>query len=104
MEKEISRAIATVGCSINEVILVVSGELTYTGKSTEFGLVDTCLKEVCQRLGMRVDQVALVPGNHDVDWQLARIDLTHRFDHYLSFACAFYGRSLFQELYPFVKW
>ena len=87
-----------------DVVLVISGDLTYTGKQKEFALVETFLVDLCNSLGLRRDQVALVPGNHDVDWQLAAISQAQRFDHYLGFARRFYGKDLFKTLYPLVHW
>lgn len=89
---------------VQDVVLVVSGDLTYTGKSQEFDLVEKFLGELCDSLGFKRNQVVLVPGNHDVDWQLAAMDETHRFDHYLSFVRRFYGKDEFPELFPKVQW
>jgi len=89
---------------VEDVVLVISGDLTYTGKREEFVLVENFLLELCDSLGLRRDQVVLVPGNHDVDWQLAMMNRTERFDHYLGFVRRFYGKDVFKALYPLVQW
>jgi 3',5'-cyclic AMP phosphodiesterase CpdA/tetratricopeptide (TPR) repeat protein len=86
---------------IEDVVLVVSGDLTYAGKSEEFVLVENFLVELCGSLGLGRDQVVLVPGNHDIDWQAAA---DRRFDNYLGFVRTFYGKDAFREFYPLVQW
>lgn len=88
----------------NRLHLIVSGDLTYTAEEAEFKLVSAFLKEVCSGLGIPKKRVILVPGNHDVHWPSTEIDSSRRFDNYLSFLRSFYGKALFRERYPLVKW
>ena len=90
--------------SLEDVVLVVSGDLTYTGKSNEFVQVEEFLVDLCDSVGLKRDQIVLVPGNHDVDWQLAAINPSYRFDHYLGFVRRFYGKDAFKTFYPLVQW
>jgi tetratricopeptide (TPR) repeat protein/3',5'-cyclic AMP phosphodiesterase CpdA len=104
LSREIARALLNTQYGPKDLLLVISGDLTFTGKSQEFKLLERFLVELCEAVPLKRDQVVLVPGNHDVDWQLAGIDLSHRFDHYLSFARRFYGPDLFSQLFPLVDW
>jgi len=86
------------------LLLVVSGDLTYTAERNEFQQVHDFLTEVCSTLKIEKSQVFLVPGNHDVHWASAQIDLSYRFDNYLSFLLNFYGPELFRTRYPKITW
>ena len=101
LERELIRAMRD-RYHIEDVVLVISGDLTYTGKHEEFIQVENFLVALCGSLGLRRDQVVLVPGNHDVDWRLAEADSTLRFDPYLRFVRRFYGTDAFKTLYPLV--
>ena len=101
---EIERAASAGEYRPEDISIVVSGDLTYTASVAEFKLVEAFLEELCEELSLQRRQVVLVPGNHDVDWRLAAIDVTHRFDNYLTFVRGFYGRDLFAELFPQVAW
>lgn len=102
--EEFERAIEQSKCSIGDVTVVVSGDLVDTGSRSEFNLAHEFLAEICQRLGLGREQIVLVPGNHDVDWAKAAIDLHERFDNYLSFLLEFYGEELFRTMFPLVTW
>lgn len=80
--------------------LVVSGDLTYSAERDEFDRVATFLTEVCEALHIGKDRVFLVPGNHDVHWGLAKVDVSHRFDNYLRFLRRFFGPEIFKARYP----
>jgi predicted phosphodiesterase len=101
---EIDRAASAGNYKPEDISIVVSGDLTYTATMFEFKLVESFLRELCEGLSLQRQQIILVPGNHDVDWRLAAIDVTHRFDNYLTFARGFYGKELFDELFPLVSW
>jgi 3',5'-cyclic AMP phosphodiesterase CpdA len=45
-----------------------------------------------------------VPGNHDVSWASAMVDVTYRFDNYLSFVRKFLGEELFTKRFPRLPW
>jgi tetratricopeptide (TPR) repeat protein len=86
------------------LILAISGDLTYRARAEEFDLVKAFLDEVCQGIGISRERVVIVPGNHDVDWLGSKQDVSRRFDNYLGFLDSFYGSDLFRTLYPYVKW
>lgn len=86
------------------IVLVVSGDLVYTGKTSEFDLVKEFLEGLCDDLALPREQVVLVPGNHDIDWDESKLDKRRRFDNFLMFARSFYGGVLFGERYPLVHW
>lgn len=84
--------------------LIVSGDLTYTAVKSEFDKARHFIDEVCSAVGIGKERVHIIPGNHDVNWSLARIDKTHRFDNYINFLVEFYGETLFRQKYPRIKW
>lgn len=86
------------------LILVVSGDLTYTGKYEEFELAKAFLEEICEGLHINKEKVFIVPGNHDISWDLNRVNLVQRFDNYISFLVAFYGEEIFRLRYPHISW
>jgi len=88
----------------SRIVLVVSGDLTYTATLSEFEEANNFLESFCRDLGISKERVVISPGNHDVDWASSAIDPTRRFDNYLSFLRMFYGKQLFEELYPLIKW
>ncbi|MFC7358889.1 tetratricopeptide repeat protein [Nocardioides astragali] len=101
---EIRRAANAGNYKPEDISIVVSGDLTYQATVAEFKLVEAFLQELCQELSLQRQQIILVPGNHDVDWRLAAIDVTHRFDNYLTFVRRFYGKELFEKLFPLIAW
>jgi tetratricopeptide (TPR) repeat protein len=84
--------------------LLVSGDITYTATKEEFQLAQEFLNEVCDGLNINKKRVHLVPGNHDVDWKRASIDLSHRFDNYIQFLVDFYEEDLFRAKHPKIAW
>jgi predicted MPP superfamily phosphohydrolase len=103
LEDEISRALANRGVSAAEATIVITGDLTYTGSPSEFREVRQFLEELCRLTGIPRQRVFIVPGNHDVSWDLARADLSHRFDGYLGFLARFYDDNTFRSRYPFLS-
>ncbi|WP_304412972.1 pentapeptide repeat-containing protein, partial [Frankia sp. QA3] len=53
-------------------LVVVTGDLAETGMPAEFAQVNRFLAELTDALGLGRDRVALVPGNHDVNWLACR--------------------------------
>jgi predicted phosphodiesterase len=90
--------------SSERLYLVVSGDFTYTASKSEFDSALEFVKEVCDCLKIDKYKVIFTPGNHDIDWKSAKIDLTYRFDNYISFLYNFYGKDLFKNLYPEIYW
>lgn len=88
----------------SEIALVVSGDLTYNATRGEFDEALTFLTGICDALSISHESVVIVPGNHDVNWAEATLDISRRFDQFLSFLRSFYGESLFASRYPFISW
>ncbi|ASW53139.1 metallophosphoesterase [Plantactinospora sp. KBS50] len=104
LTNEFQAALRRSDCMPENALLVVSGDSTYTGRRVEFEKLHDFLTELCGNLGLHRSQVAIVPGNHDIDWLQTRSDRANRFDNYLSFAHRFYGEELFRELFPLISW
>jgi len=49
-------------------IVVVSGDLTWTGSQAEFELALRILEDIRSTLGLTRRQFVIVPGNHDIQW------------------------------------
>lgn len=90
--------------SSENLILAISGDLTYRARPEEFDRVRQFLVEVCDGIGISRERVVIVPGNHDVDWLGSKQDISRRFDNYIGFLDEFYGSELFRTLYPRIKW
>lgn len=84
--------------------LVVSGDLTYIGSEQEYAEALSFLTSATEALGISRANVHIVPGNHDISWNLARHDKKYRFDPYLQCLIQFYGEELFRRIYPKVSW
>ncbi|MEV5410559.1 pentapeptide repeat-containing protein, partial [Thermopolyspora sp. NPDC052614] len=86
-------------------LIVASGDLAETGARSEFALVRDFLTGLAQGLGLSRDRVAMVPGNHDINWQKCRAyfldcegDETEpvppywpKWDHYAAMFAEFYA-------------
>jgi 3',5'-cyclic AMP phosphodiesterase CpdA len=103
LNEEFTRALQQRGVPPTKATIVISGDLTYTGSPPEFELAEHFLIELCEMTGIPRQRVVLVPGNHDVSWNLARADPSHRFDAYLAFLGKFYDEETFRTRYPFLS-
>lgn len=56
--------------------IVVTGDIAYSGKRTEYDCAASWLLEACRSIGCREESVWVVPGNHDVDRALANGKVT----------------------------
>ena len=79
---------------------MISGDLTYRGDPAEFEQARDLLVRLGAGLGIPRERIHLVPGNHDVNWGLARVDRRNRFDPYVSFLELFYDIDLCRRKYP----
>jgi predicted phosphodiesterase len=48
--------------------LVISGDVTESGKPEEFSQALILIMELIQRLGLKRERCIVVPGNHDINW------------------------------------
>jgi tetratricopeptide (TPR) repeat protein len=87
-----------------EFVVVLSGDIAYQSQRHEYHDALSFLAKLCQLPGIAKERVIIVPGNHDVNWGLARHDHRHRFDEYLKFIRKFYGKEHFSTWYPHIQW
>jgi hypothetical protein len=73
----------------SQVGLILTGDITNTGSKGEFDCAGEMLQHIISSLGINKTHVAIVPGNHDVNWDLCkeafqqkfprlRIDISHQ--------------------------
>lgn len=104
LEREFKGHLKAFDYNSQRLQLVVSGDLAYTASAEEFRTADAFLAELIQILGITRERVHVVPGNHDVHWKSADVDLSHRFDNYVAFLDNFYGSTLLRTRFPYLKW
>jgi 3',5'-cyclic AMP phosphodiesterase CpdA len=85
------------------VFIAISGDTAYQAIEREYSDAGKFVKELLEGLGLGLDRLIIVPGNHDVNWKLSGLEKSLRFDTYLTFADRVYG-DLFRAIYPFVTW
>jgi len=47
--------------------IIVTGDIAYAGKKTEYDVAGTWLDNVAEAVGCRIYDIQMVPGNHDID-------------------------------------
>lgn len=52
--------------------VILSGDITNTASAEEFGAAATFVSKLAQEFGLGPEQLVLVPGNHDLNWQAAK--------------------------------
>ena len=53
-------------------VVVISGDLTQAAEVGQYEEASTFVQKLLGRLGLGVDSLVLVPGNHDIDWASCR--------------------------------
>lgn len=77
--------------SINPAAIVISGDITQNGTTSEFNLANKSLNGILshfQTKGLEPPAVVMCPGNHDVNWAASKADPDARympFQAYLTF-------------------
>jgi 3',5'-cyclic AMP phosphodiesterase CpdA/cytochrome c-type biogenesis protein CcmH/NrfG len=104
LEEEFARPGSHFSFPSEQLQLVVSGDLVYTGSENEYKDVLDFLVKAVETLQVDRRNVHVVPGNHDISWNLARHDAKYRFDPYLALLFEFYGLDLVREKYPLISW
>lgn len=104
LEDEFSRQTSHFQFAKESLHLVVSGDLTYTGSDQEYAEALAFLTGATSALGISRANVHLIPGNHDISWDLAKQGKRYRFDPYLECLARFYGEELFRLRYPRIPW
>src|ERR1022692_5201642 len=52
-------------------LVIVSGDIAERGKRPEYEQARSFLDQVCRSTGLGRERVVVVPGNHDVSWDLS---------------------------------
>lgn len=60
------------GAALRPDLVVVTGDLTYKAKPSEFMAAERLLAGLVERFQIGRDQVVVVPGNHDVSWPMCQ--------------------------------
>jgi predicted phosphodiesterase len=80
IERDAAELIARVGVP---TAIVITGDVAYGGKHSEFEMADEWLERLCSALNVPREQVFVVPGNHDIDRAIIDSDPliadTHKF-------------------------
>ena len=65
----------------DKVVIIVTGDIAYSGKCTQyksaFHMFGTLISGIENKFGIRHVEMCVVPGNHDVDYDLGVRDLGH---------------------------
>lgn len=68
-------------------IVIVSGDLTWSGTEEEFDLAFNCLDAIRSTLGLQRQHFVIVPGNHDIQWtKKANLGAGYHFDEKVEVA------------------
>lgn len=70
-EESLCNAIANLDSEIKEIIIIISGDIAYSGKLKEFDIADNILRNLKSILTLRKFNVniILIPGNHDCNFE-----------------------------------
>ena len=49
--------------------IVVTGDIAFAGKEEDYDVARAWLASLCEKIGCKAEQVWVVPGNHDINWQ-----------------------------------
>jgi predicted phosphodiesterase len=64
LERDLDNLVKSIG-SINAIL--IGGDISYSGKDSEFQNADKWIKKVCKIINCSEENVLTVPGNHDID-------------------------------------
>jgi 3',5'-cyclic AMP phosphodiesterase CpdA/tetratricopeptide (TPR) repeat protein len=104
LEEEFVRSGSHFSFPGERIQLIVSGDLVYTGSENEYRDALKFLVDTVEALKIHRRHVHIVPGNHDISWNLAKHDTSYRFDPYVALLLNFYGPELVREKYPLIPW
>ncbi len=98
-------------------LVVVSGDIAERGKRPEFEQARAFADELCRALELEPERVVVVPGNHDVSWDLCRATFAEwqdehedtdpppphprKWRHYQDFVTGLHGPAAFTEDQPY---
>jgi len=93
---------------LNPQLIVASGDLAQYAKNAEFNRVSEFLKNTAKQLELTVNDVVMVPGNHDISWDAcmkifenSMVDhmppYRDKWDNYIDFFTKFYADNSVQK-------
>lgn len=96
-------------------LIVLSGDVGERGKRKEYEDASSFIRELLQALNLDRERVVVVPGNHDVSWNLSRsyfeecedadttpdIPYAKKWRHYQDFVTELHGPTAFTEEQPY---
>jgi DNA repair exonuclease SbcCD nuclease subunit len=98
-------------------LVIVSGDIAEQGKQDEFAQAREFLDQLCGALRLGAEQVVVVPGNHDINWNLSQIEFLQwgdehggadppppypgKWKHYREFVTGLHGPAAFTEEQPY---
>lgn len=96
-------------------LVVLSGDIAERGKRAEYAQAAAFTEKLCQELGLGADRVVVVPGNHDVSWDLSEayfaecrdedlepeVPYARKWRHYQNFVTSLHGPAAFTEDQPY---
>jgi 3',5'-cyclic AMP phosphodiesterase CpdA len=56
-------------------LLLVTGDLTWTGDAHEFANAASFLENLRNAFGLHLSQIVVIPGNHDIEWRDGKGDI-----------------------------
>ena len=66
--------------------IVISGDVAEAGTASQFTQGKHCIESLCRQLSVDLRNVLIVPGNHDLNWDLSKL-ADQVGDPYIKFAC-----------------
>lgn len=85
------------------IFIIISGDTAYQAIRDEYKQALSFIQSLTNDMGLGLDQIVIVPGNHDVNWKLSNHEISQRFDEFLMFVKDVYD-SKFDVIYPFINW
>ncbi|MCC2643934.1 MAG: hypothetical protein K0S45_4347 [Nitrospira sp.] len=73
-------------------LILVTGDLTWSGDPHEFANALDFFQSLCRKLGLHSSQLIIVPGNHDIEWVKGKGEIDDNAElNYFNFCKEFYG-------------
>ncbi|MGH3973757.1 MAG: metallophosphoesterase, partial [Pseudonocardiaceae bacterium] len=105
-----------VGRQVPQVdLILISGDIAERGLAEEYDQARAFIDQLCEFAGLKLDRVVVVPGNHDVNWDLSkayfsecraykrnpREPYTRKWLFYQRFVAELHGEEAFTEDQPY---
>jgi hypothetical protein len=74
--------ISNVKSSMDNIYFVIAGDLAYTANLHEYKLFDKIFCNIYKNIGIKRENILIVPGNHDLNWEKNRSDRQKEFQDY----------------------